>query len=102
MTRLMFAVVAAMMLTACHTKTVEEMSYSERKALAAEIAKRCYAQGVKPGSSEYEACSTVEVQREVATRRREAAWEDAATAAAAGADRGPRTCQNFSGNVVCF
>lgn len=90
--------VIAVALCGC-TKTVEEMSYSERKALAAEITQRCYAQGVKPGSSEYADCSRVEVQREVAMRHRQAAVEDARRSAAR---RGSTMCQNFSGNVVCF
>ena len=87
----------AVALTGC-TKTVEEMSYSERKALASEIAQRCYAQGVKPNSPEYEDCSRVEVQREVSTRRRQAAVEDARRSA----PRIRANCQNFGGNVVCF
>lgn len=90
--------VCAAVLAGCQTKTVEEMSYSERKVLVAEIQSRCYAQGVKPASPEYEQCSAVEVQREVATRKRRAAVEDARRAS----DDGPTTCQNFSGNVVCF
>lgn len=85
-------------LAACQTKTVEEMSYSERKELAGQIAARCYAQGVKAGSPEYEQCSAVEVQREAAMRRRAAAREDAAAAA----PRRATSCQNFGGNVVCF
>lgn len=95
-----FTVVAlsAMLLAGCQTKTVEEMSYTERKGLAAQITKRCYDQGVKPGSPEYEACSKVEVEREVATRRRQAARQDAAFAA----DRGPTTCQGFGATTVCY
>lgn len=93
------AVIAACVaLAGCQTKTVEEMNYSERKALAAEITKRCYDQGVKPNSAEYNQCSQVEVQREVATRNRRAVIEDAH----ASAPRFRANCQNFGGNVVCF
>lgn len=67
--RLIIASLALLALGGCQTKQIEEMSYSERKALASDIQKRCYAQGVKPGSSEYEACARVEIQREDYTRR---------------------------------
>jgi|GEM_PF-3225376 len=58
------------------TKTVEEMGYSERKALAQQIVQRCYAQGVKSGTPEMQMCTQAETEREVATRRRQAAVED--------------------------
>jgi hypothetical protein len=88
---------SALALVGC-TKTVEEMSYSERKALAQEIANRCYQQGVKSGSAEYEECSRVEVQREVSMRRRQASIEDARRSS----PRMQAYCQNFGGNTVCF
>lgn len=91
-------VMGLLVLSSCQTKTVEEMNYTERKALAAELTQRCYAQGVKAGSPEFDACARVEVQREAAVRRRAAAVEDAQAAT----PRGPRMCQNFSGNIVCF
>lgn len=84
-------------LSACQTKTVEEMNYSERKDLAQQIAQRCYAQGVKPGSAEYEQCSAVEVQREAAMRQRAANLQDARRAS-----RVRATCRNFGATVTCF
>lgn len=92
-------VMGLLALASCQTKTVEEMNYTERKALAAELTQRCYAQGVKPNSPEFEACARVEVQREAAIRKRAAAIEDAHAAAPR---QRTRMCQNFSGNVVCF
>lgn len=58
-----------LVLAGCQTKPIEEMSYSERKALAEQLTKRCYDQGVKPGSAEFRDCAAVEVQREAYTRR---------------------------------
>lgn len=60
--------VGMIVLAGCQTKTVEEMNYTERKSLAAELTKRCYAQGVKANSPEFEACARVEVQREALAR----------------------------------
>lgn len=84
-------------LSACQTKTVEELSYSERKDLAQQIAQRCYAQGVKPGSAEYEQCSVVEVQSEAARRQRAARVQDARRAADV-----TTTCQSFGAMVTCY
>ena len=94
----MMAAVAALVLAGCQTKTVEEMNYTELKALADVIAKRCLVQGVKPGTPEMKMCTQVEAGRESAVRRRRAAVEDAAAAR----PRGPTMCQNFGGNIVCF
>lgn len=79
------------------TKTVEEMSYTERKALGAELVKRCMQQGISPQSSEMKKCTDAEGQREIYSRRRQAAVEDARRS-----QNGPSMCQDFSGNVVCF
>jgi len=90
-----FALLALVGLTGC-TKTVEEMNYSERKALAQEIVKRCYAQGVKSNTPEMQQCTNVEIQREVASRRRQAAVEDARRASA-----GPSVCNRIGNTVIC-
>ncbi len=59
------------LLASCQTKPIEEMSYTERKTLAAEIAKRCVEQGVSPkNQQEMRRCFDIEAQREVYTRRR--------------------------------
>lgn len=87
---------AVVALSGC-TKTVEEMNYTERKALGAELVKRCVGQGIDPKSPEMKKCTDAEGQREVYSRRRQAAVEDARRA-----QSGPTMCQDFSGNVVCF
>lgn len=63
------------------TKTVEEMSYSERKALSSEIVKRCMAQGVKLNTKEMDTCLYVEAQREVVGRRNSVVRQRQAAAA---------------------
>lgn len=77
------------------TKTVEEMSYSERKALSNQIVKRCIAQGVQVGSKEMNACTYAEAQREVYGRRRQAAVEDAQRSS------GPTVCNRVGSTVIC-
>lgn len=57
------------------TKTVEEMSYSERQNLASELVKRCVEQGVKVGTKEMNSCTFVEAQREIYGRRTKASNE---------------------------
>ena len=93
----MRAVLAALclILAGCQaSKPVSEMSYSEVKQLAAELERRCAAQGYGRGHPEFTACARQEFDREYATR------------AEANARR--RTiansvyCQNFSGSIVCF
>lgn len=71
----MIVLAALLALTAC-TKTVEEMNYVERRALAEQITQRCAGYGLKAGTPEFRDCSNVEVQREFATRNRRAAVED--------------------------
>lgn len=84
-------------LTGCQTKTVEEMSYTERKVLADQVVQRCQAQKVP--QAEMSACVNVEANREIATRRRSAQRQDAIAASEAGKNT---NCQNFGGNIVCF
>lgn len=87
----------ALMMTGCQTKTVEEMSYTERKALSGQIVQRCKDQKVP--DAELPECARVEAGREIATRRRDAQRDDAIAASGAGR---VTSCQNFGGNVVCF
>lgn len=88
--------VAAVALSGC-TKTVAEMSFSEREALAKEIEQRCLTQGTSPDTERHRQCLQAEAQREIATRERQARVQDARRANA-----GPTMCQNFGGTVVCF
>lgn len=63
------ALVALGVLAGCQTKQVEEMSYTEQKALAQQIVQRCYDQGVKTGTPEMNVCLQAEVNREKFKRR---------------------------------
>lgn len=69
MKRLVAAFCAALSLSACQTKQVDEMSYSEQGKLAAEIEKRCADQGYPRGAKQFEPCIRHEVNREVASRQ---------------------------------
>jgi hypothetical protein len=64
------------MLAGCQTQQVEEMSYSQRNALAKQIAERCAAQGYADGHPKQDECIRLEVTREVATRRNNQARAD--------------------------
>lgn len=71
MKRLALPLLSCVLIASCQTKPIEEMSYTERKALAAEIVKRCIDQGVSPKNQrEMRRCTDIEAQREVYTRRR--------------------------------
>lgn len=96
MRKLLVAALPLVVLAGC-TKTVEEMSYSERQVLAQQIVQRCVAQGVKPETPQMQECTGVEAQREVASRRRAAARQDAIAA-----NRTRANCQVFGAQVVCF
>jgi hypothetical protein len=79
------------------TQTVQEMGYSQRKALAQEIVQRCYAQGIKSGTPEMRECTKVEAQAEIARRNRQAHVEDARRSS----DSGPRVCNRVGYTVIC-
>ena len=87
-------VVALLALSGC-TKTVAEMSFSEREALAAQINQRCIAQGAQPGTARHNQCIEAEAQSEVATRERRARLEDARRAS------GPTVCNRVYNTVIC-
>lgn len=59
----------AVVLAGCQTQQIQEMNYSERKALAEQIVQRCYAQGVKADTPEMRLCTAAEVQAENAKRQ---------------------------------
>lgn len=77
---------AVVSLAGC-TKTVDEMSYSERVALGKSIEQNCVSQGTVPGTAEYGQCLQVEANREVYGRIRAQQRERAALAADAAALR---------------
>ena len=66
--RVLGAVILLIALSGCQTKQIQEMNYTERKQLAAELEKRCLEQGVKAKSPEMSNCFAAEVQREQYTR----------------------------------
>lgn len=67
--KILFAVVGAALLVSCQTKQIDELSYSERKELAAQIAKRCADQGYPDGHREQQACIRQEISKEYADRQ---------------------------------
>ena len=67
--RFLIAVMCAALLSSCQTKQIDELNYSERKALAAQIAQRCADQGYGEGHPELSACLRQEVGKEYADRR---------------------------------
>lgn len=64
------ACAAALLLTGCNSTPIEELTYSQTKALAAELHKRCAEQGAPPGSPDFDACMRQELTREQAIRYR--------------------------------
>lgn len=62
------AALAALLLTGCQSKTIEQLSYSETKVLAKQLHDRCAAQGVPQGHSEFDACMRQEISREASIR----------------------------------
>jgi len=81
-------------LTGCQSKPVEQMSYSEIKALAASLEKQCNAQGYARGHPEFKACVRQEFDREYSTRQEAAARRRAVASSV--------YCQQFGASVVCF
>lgn len=88
---------ALFVLAACGTKTVAEMSFSEREALAEQIQERCLSQGTLPGTPRHEQCLRSEAQSEWATRERRARLEDNWKASR----RGPTVCNTVGNTVIC-
>lgn len=62
--------IALAALTACETKQIAEMNYSERKALADQLVQRCIDQGVPVTSPQFQICTSAEAQAENAKRQR--------------------------------
>ena len=58
----------ALALSACQ-KTVDEMTWPEKKQLAQEIAARCEKDGEKPGTPLFDACARSYVNQEIAQRQ---------------------------------
>ncbi|MCZ4088682.1 hypothetical protein [Sinorhizobium psoraleae] len=72
------------------------MSYTQRKQLAGEIAKRCVDQGYTEKSPEFVPCIKAETEGEIARRRRASVREDMAAANSVDV-----TCREFFGAVRC-
>jgi hypothetical protein len=70
MKRVVVVSLVALALTACQ-KTVDEMTWPEKKQLAQEIMARCEKDGEKPGTPLFDACVNSYVNQEI-TQRREA------------------------------
>lgn len=89
--------VAALGLAGCQAQQIEEMSYSQKNALARTIAERCAKQGIADGHPQQRACIEHEVQREVAVRRNAQVNADRARLAlAAGLTGAAQGMQNSS------
>lgn len=88
MKTLIVMVSVAFALSACVGKPVDEMSYTERQALAGKLVQRCKEQGVK--DSQMNDCTKQEALREVTIRNRAEARRASI-----------RTCHNFGYTVVC-
>lgn len=69
-TRIVGLAIAALAVAGCQTKQLDELSYTERKALGKTIAQRCIDQGITKKGPEADACLRAEVEREFATRER--------------------------------
>lgn len=61
-------ILAAIAMAGCQGKPLNELSYSELKAVANTIGKRCEAQGITRTSSEWNNCVRQETAREDASR----------------------------------
>ena len=68
MRNVLLSVMIVCALVSCQDKPVNELSYSELKALSLDIHKRCWAQGVKDNSPEMKLCLQQEFNRESAMR----------------------------------
>jgi len=57
-----------LLLAGCQSTPVQQMSYTETKALAQELHARCAAEGAPQGSPEFDACMKQELTRETSIR----------------------------------
>ena len=64
------AILAALIVSGCQTKQIQEMSYKEKQDLAGQIVLRCMEQGVKSDTPEMRTCIASEVQRENYSRQK--------------------------------
>lgn len=104
MKKVILVLAVAVLLTGCAKKPVEEMSYTERTALAQEIVARCHKQGVKSDTPEMEQCITVEAERERYIRRKRAPDPAGAAMLFGGGlanQRRPINCTTVGNNTFC-
>ena len=64
----LFFLSAIAVLAGCQTQSVHEMSYTQQKAWAQTIAKKCIDQGIGYNHPEFKACLNAESRRDAATR----------------------------------
>ncbi|WP_146206513.1 hypothetical protein [Ochrobactrum sp. POC9] len=65
-----FLIITMIFITGCQTQPVNEMSYSQQKAWAQGIAKKCIDQGISYNHPEFKACIDAESRRDAASRYR--------------------------------
>ncbi len=80
-------------LAACQSKPIEQMSYSETKALALQLHQRCADQGAPQGSPEFDICMKQEISREASIRNERAERKRNY--------RGPVVCNRSFNTVIC-
>ena len=78
--RAILSLCAAVLLTGCATKQIEELSFAEVKALAQKSAARCEAEGFKQPTQEFNTCAHHYMQQEAFLRRKQEARNAAAAA----------------------
>ena len=64
MGRAAFLVFVCGLLAGCQTKPIQALSYTELNALAGQVRDRCIAQGVRPGTKNFDVCFRQEAMRE--------------------------------------
>ena len=73
MIRIIALSLAALALSACQ-KTVDEMTWPEKKQLAQEIVARCEKDGEKQGTPSFDACARSYVNQEITQRQNARNW----------------------------
>ncbi len=63
-------ILSALLLAGCQTQDVSELSYTQQKAWAQTIAKKCVEQGIGYNHPEFKSCLDAESRRDAATRYR--------------------------------
>lgn len=85
------AIIAAALVGCSSTTPVDQLSYTDTKKLAHELAARCEKQGYPQGHPEFLACMKQEINHEDGWRARRRAVANSTT-----------YCQAFGASIVCF